>query len=164
MNERDTLRELLYGVNSHTHVLQALEGLDPHLAGAEIGGSPHTIFQILQHMIYWQDIALARMRGVDPSSPDTAAEGWTFAKGPEDESDWEGAVASLAEGLRAIESLVADDSYDLGHPIGGRGRPERTGRGEVLMVQGHNSYHLGQIVQLRVQLDAWPPPKGGDTW
>ena len=162
MTDRDTLRELLYGVNSHTHLLQALEGLDPRVVGSEVEGSPHTIFQLLQHMIYWQDIALARMRSVDLPFPETAAEGWSFPQGPEDESDWEGAVASLAEGLRAMEALIVDESYDLDRQLGARG--DRTGRGEVLMVQGHNSYHLGQIVQLRVQLRAWPPPKGGDTW
>ena len=43
-------------------------------------------------------------------------------------------------------------------------RGDRTPLGEVLMVQGHDSYHLGQIVQLREQLGSWPPPKGGDTW
>jgi uncharacterized damage-inducible protein DinB len=39
-----------------------------------------------------------------------------------------------------------------------------TVREEVLMLQGHNSYHLGQIVLLRQELGAWPPPRGGDTW
>jgi len=162
VKDRDTLRELLYGVNSHAHVLHALEGLEPRLAGAEVAGSPHTIFQLLHHMIYWQDQALARMRGDGPPFPESAAEGWSFPRAPEDESDWEAAVASLAEGLRAIEALVADESYDLDRALDEGGR--RTGRGEVLMVQGHNSYHLGQLVQLRTQLGAWPPPKGGDTW
>jgi uncharacterized damage-inducible protein DinB len=160
VNDRDTLRELLYGVNSHTHVLHALEGLNPFLVGTEIPRSPHTIHQILHHMIYWQDIALARMRGEAPPPPATAAEGWDFPARPEDASDWEAAVASLAESLRAIEALVADPRFDLDRPLPGG----RTPRGQVLMVQGHNSYHLGQIVQLRLQLGTWPPPKGGDTW
>jgi len=162
MNDRDTLRELLYGIHSHMHVLHALEGLDPRLAGGAVDGSPHTVFQLLRHMSYWQDFALARMRGGDPPTPRSSAEGWDFPAAPEDGSDWEAAIASLAEGLRSIEALVADEDYDLDRPLDRRG--ERTGRGQVLMVQGHNSYHLGQIVQLRIQLGAWPPPKGGDSW
>jgi uncharacterized damage-inducible protein DinB len=160
--ERDTLRELLYGTNCHLHTLHALEGLDPALAGSQVTGSPHTIFQILHHLVYWQDIALARMRGEDPPEPAHAAEGWDFPGSPEDESEWEAAVASLAEGLRSIEALIADPGYDLGQVLNRRG--DRTPLGEALMVQGHGSYHLGQIVQLRAQLGSWPPPKGGDTW
>ena len=40
----------------------------------------------------------------------------------------------------------------------------RTVRDNLLMVMCHNSYHLGEIVQLRRRLGAWPPPKGGDIW
>ena len=162
MNDRNFLRELLYGLGSHLHTLHALEGLDPALAGGSCPGAPHTIFQVLQHMVYWQDIALARMRGESAPQPATAAEGWTSPAVPEDASDWEATVASLAEGLRSIEALVADPEVPLD-----RTTDERRGRtllDEVLMVTGHNSYHLGQIVQLRQQLGSWPPPKGGDTW
>jgi len=161
MTDRDTLRETLYGVESHMHVLHALEGLDAKAAGAETPGSPHTIFQALHHMIYWQDISLARLRDETPEFPETAAEGWDFPKAPEDESDWEAAVASLAEGLRSIEALVADEGYDLERRFGKR---QRTRLSEVLMIAGHNSYHLGQIVLLRMQLGAWPPPKGPGVW
>ena len=134
MTDRDLLRELLYGVRSHLHILAALEGLDPRLAGARRDGSPHTIFQVLNHMIYWQDIALARMRDEAPADPDSAAEGWDFPEAPEDESDWEASVASLAEGLRSIETLVADPAYDLDRTL--ESVRERTAREEVLMVQG----------------------------
>ena len=75
MNERDTLRELLYGVRCHLHILHALEGLDPRLAGGDVEGAPHTIFQILHHMVYWQGFALHRMRGEHPPDPAHAAEG-----------------------------------------------------------------------------------------
>jgi len=162
MNDRDSLRELLYGVGSHVHILDGLDGLDPQVAGTMPGHGAHSIFQILGHMVYWQDIALARMRGERPPEPSTAAEGWLTPQAPEDESDWQAAIASLAEGLRSIEAMVADTSYDLDRALDGT--KNRTGRGEVLMVQGHNSYHLGQIVELRRQLGSWPPPKGGDSW
>jgi hypothetical protein len=31
-------------------------------------------------------------------------------------------------------------------------------------IGAHNSYHLGQVVQLRQMLGAWPPASGGLTW
>jgi len=162
VNEREALREQVYGVNSHLHLLHALEGLDPALAGARVPGAPHTIFQILHHMIYWQDITLARLRGENPERPRSSTLGWRTPLAPEDPSDWEAAVACLAEGLRALEDRLAEEAFDLGRSADvPRGTSARE---EILMLQGHNSYHLGQIVMLRHQLGSWPPPRGRDAW
>ena len=48
--------------------------------------------------------------------------------------------------------VLADPDYDLDAPLGSaeRGSEERTGRGEVLMVQGHNSYHCMCVERLQV--------------
>ncbi len=162
MNEREALREQVYGVNSHLHTLHALEGLAPRTAGERPAESPHSIFQVLHHMLYWQDISLARLRGERPERPSSARLGWRAPPAPEDSSDWEATIASLAESLRAFEALLADPRFDLdGVTEPDRGRNARQ---EILMVLLHNSYHLGQIVTLRQQLGAWPPPKGSDTW
>ena len=162
MNERQALVAQLYGINSHLHLVHSMEGLAPSQAGRRVGHRSHTIFQILHHMIYWQDITLARLQGDAPPRPGSAELGWTAPHAPEDSSDWEAAVASLAEGLRSIEGLVLDPSFDLDACVDSQ-RPI-SAREELLMIQGHNSYHLGQIVTLRRELDAWPPPRGGDTW
>jgi uncharacterized damage-inducible protein DinB len=162
MNETETLREQMYGVNAHLHTIHALEGLAPSAAGECVAAAPHTIFQILHHMVYWQDIALARLSGEHPESPPTASLGWTAVQAPEDASDWEAAVACFAEGLRTFDALLSGPNLDLDRVIDdARGS---TARDEVLMIQGHNSYHLGQIVMLRQVLGTWPPPRGGDTW
>lgn len=162
MNERQAIANQLYGINSHLHLLHALEGLSARQAGQRTGPGPHTIFQVLHHMVYWQDLTLLRLRGEHPARPPSSELGWAAPEAPEDASDWEAAVAALAEGLRALEELVLDPSFDLdGVPEKER---ETTAREELLMVQGHNSYHLGQIVQLRRALGAWPPPRGGNSW
>ena len=162
MNERQAIVNQLYGVNSHAHLLHALEGLTARQAGQRTGPGPHTIFQVLHHMVYWQDLTLARLRGEKPAYPGSAELGWATPESPEDASDWEAAVASLAEGLRALEELVLDPRFDLDAvPDPARASSARE---ELFMVMGHNSYHLGQIVQLRRGLVAWPPPRGGDTW
>lgn len=162
MNESETLREQLYGTGAHMHVMHALEGLHPSVAGERVSSAPHTAFQILQHMIYWQDITVARLRREAPERPASAELGWRSPPAPEDAGEWEGALACLAEGLRSLESMLADPSFDLDVVVD----PTRgvTAREEILMIQTHNSYHLGQIVTLRQALGAWPPPRGGGTW
>ena len=162
MSLRSALIEQVYGQNSHLHVLPSLEGLDAKEAGALPNGASHSIFQTVHHMVYWQDITLARLRGEDPQSPGSASLGWQTPREPEDASDWEAAVACLAEGLRALESFIADEHRDL-HAVVDRRRGTSSFE-EILMLQSHSSYHLGQIVMLRQQLQSWPPPKGGDTW
>lgn len=144
--------EQLYGTNSHVHLLSALEGVDARTAGRRVDGFPHSIHQILGHMIFWQDIALARIEGREYDAGEHAEDGWAFPEGPRDDIDWAASVENLAHGLRRVEAHleeVGDSEVALRN---------------VRMVQGHNSYHLGQIVTLRRILGSWPPPKGGDTW
>jgi len=162
MNERNAIREQLYGVNSHVHLLHALEGLPAEHAGRTLAGLPHSIFQNVHHMVFWQDMALARLRDEHPAFPASASESWIERTAPESENDWQAAIASLAEGLRSFEALIADDGYDLDRVVDSR--RDGTAREEIFWVQGHNSYHLGQIVLLREAFEAWPPPRGGDTW
>ena len=161
-SEIQALREQLHGQNSHLGYLQALEGLSPADAGRRPTGAPHTVFQVLQHMLYWQDITLARLSGEAPEPPKTSTLGWQSPAAPEDASDWEAAIAGFAEGLRALEEVLVRPGFDPGAIVD---RERRTSaRTELLMVQGHNSYHLGQIVVLRQLLGAWPPPRGSSAW
>lgn len=162
MNEREALLAHLYGTDSHVPLLHALEGLDAEAAGKRPHGVPHSIHQILRHMSYWQEIAIARIRGENPPRPKTAAEGWTATVEPEGEAGWEDAVEEFSSGLWELQAYLEDPDADLGAPSEAERR--RVARNEVLMVLGHNSYHLGQIVSLRQQLGLWPPPEGGSTW
>ncbi len=161
MKLRASLHRQLSGKASHVAMLDALEGLTFDRAGTRVAGVPHTIFQVLHHMIYWQDIALARLRGEDPAFPASAADGWATPPAPTDEADWAGAIAAFGAGLEGIGRHALEDE-DLDRVV--KQRTGETALDEILMIQGHNSYHLGTIVQLRHQLGAWPPPKGGETW
>ena len=53
-----------------------------------------------------------------------------------------------------MRDLVADSSSDLFTPFPhGKGR---TLLREALLVADHNAYHVGQLIQLRKILGAWP--------
>ena len=94
----EELRNELFGTGSHVHVLDALEGLDAKSAGVTWPGLSHTIYQILRHMIYWLEIASARIEGREPDPAKKAADGWRFAAEPS-EGEWAESVERLASGL-----------------------------------------------------------------
>jgi uncharacterized damage-inducible protein DinB len=145
-------RNRLYGSDSHVHLLSALEGVDIETVGRRIDGFPHSIFQIVDHMVFWQDVALARIEGRPYDAGECAADGWCHCAEPESAEEWARRVERLAEGVRALEGHLAQIGED------------DAAIREIRMVEGHNSYHLGQIVLMRRILGSWPPPKGGDTW
>jgi uncharacterized damage-inducible protein DinB len=154
------LGHALRGEGAHVEVSAALDGMDWRLAGARVPGAPHTIFQLLNHMIYWQDVFLQRMTGGYAPSPAHAAEGWPGAAAPANEAEWDGAVVRFNQALAAVQSLISVDTLDDVLPKWNH----RTRHEAMTMTAGHNSYHLGQIVLLRRILAAWPPPTGGDSW
>jgi uncharacterized damage-inducible protein DinB len=162
MSERATLKTQVYGTESHVHLLHALEGVTVEQAGTVLEGAQHSIYQLVMHMAYWQEIGLARARGMHAPSPEHAAEGWTAQAAPQSEAEWSEAVEELAAGLWELDAMLESEDVDLDRVV----EPDRkrTARDNVLMVLCHNSYHLGEIVMLRRQLGAWPPPRGGTDW
>ncbi len=122
-------------------------------------GAPHSIWEILNHLIYWQDRCLRLLEGGNPASPEHAVESWECSVAPFNQQHWQDTLKRLLVGLKVAEEEANTDlSSDLS------ARPEQS-RVEVFeSLIGHNSYHLGQIVLLRQLLGSWPPPSGGDTW
>jgi len=162
MTERECLLQLLYGKGAHALTLNSLEGLDEQSAGARPANAPHSIYQLLAHMIYWQEYELLKIAGAPPSYPTHASESWLPETAPKNLQIWHETIQRFAEGLKRYEALLADPATDLERVI--EVKKNETVRDVIVMIIAHNSHHLGQIITLRQQLGAWPPPKGGDTW
>jgi uncharacterized damage-inducible protein DinB len=156
---RQAIANGLFGEMAHVSPEAVFDGLDWTLVSEKPTGAPHSVWDILQHVLYWQDYCLKLLRGENPSAPEHASESWACTERPLDEQGWHAAVSSFLDGLSAaLEAAQLELSESL------EGRPEKS-RVEVLQsLIGHNSYHLGQVVLLRQLLGSWPPPSGGDTW
>lgn len=149
----------LFGNMAHVSPEAVFEGLDWTLAGERPAGAPHSVWDILHHLIYWQDYCLQLLHGENPSAPEHASESWPCRQSPLDESAWQAAVSRFLAGLAAAKTALQSDLTEALVA-----RPEES-RVEVLQsLIGHNSYHLGQVVVLRQLLSSWPPPSGGNTW
>jgi uncharacterized damage-inducible protein DinB len=147
----------LSGKGAHVAVAGAFVGLDWKLTGVQIEGAPHSIFQLLNHMVYWNQWVVEWLAGQKPPVPKHALGGWPGKTAPDTPAEWSEALRQLEKGLRIITHAV--EKADL---LAKRGT--KTPLEMLQTIACHNSYHLGQVVTLRQRLCAWPPPSGGLTW
>ena len=154
---RQALARTLTGKDAHVEVASVLQGLDWRLAGIRPDGAPHSIFQLVNHLVYWQEWAATWLDGKKPRPPRHASGSWPGNEGPASRREWERTTRRFERAPRALQirAREADLFSRRGHwtPL------------EMLLVIGsHTSYHVGQITSLRQALGVWPPPSGGVTW
>jgi uncharacterized damage-inducible protein DinB len=153
----EILINALKGVNAHISPEKVLEDLTIETAGKEINNSPHTIWQILKHINYWQDKFISYIK--DESTPRslTAKEGWSFLSSPANNEELEREIKNFSNGLEVMENLNEQE-------LNAKAQRYKTGYDVLQAMASHTSYHIGEIVILRRIIGSWPPPSGGDTW
>ena len=160
-NDRKFLTKMilhaLSGKGAHVAVKDAVAGLEWKLSGVQPEGVSHSIFQLLNHMIYWNQWVAKWLAGQKPAVPKHAVGSWPGKTAPDNSAEWRSALRRFDEGLR--EMTHATRESDL---LAKRGT--KTALEMLQTIALHNSYHLGQAVLLRQRLCAWPPPSGGLTW
>jgi hypothetical protein len=165
MNERELLERAidnaLTGTGAHVEMAKAFEGLDWKLAGIRPTRVEHSIFQLLHHILYWQEWAVRWLDGEDPPIPEHASESWPEESAPASPKDWERTLARLHGVLEDLERRAGDSHLFRKQISMGA---EKSHLEMLHTIAGHNSYHVGQVVLLRQLLAAWPPPSGGLTW
>ncbi len=145
------------GAGGHVPFERALEGLSGEDAARRPGGSPHSVAEVVAHMLFWQQRHLRIVDGEEPTRVEHAADGWPAVTAGE----WPGLVRRFLDGLQRYRQLASDGAA-LSRPlVPGR---DRTVGESVLSYYLHDVHHLGQVILLRRIVGAWPPPGGGDTW
>lgn len=154
--DKDLRKHLLYllrGGGAHLKFDDAIAGLPAELRGVKPAESPHTLWQLLEHMRIAQWDILEFSRNSKHVSPEWPAGYWPQSQSPRDDEEWEESVGSFRVDLKAMQKLVTDSSTDLFARI-----PHGEGQTilrEALLVADHNAYHLGQLVLTRRWLGAW---------
>ncbi len=157
-NHDQTLREqlvsLLKGGQAHVHFMDAIEGFPEAKRGAFVEGLPHTGWQLMEHarIAQWDILEFSRnAKHVSPGFPEGY---WPKTPLPPDEAAWEKSVEGFQHDLHEMIKLVKSPKTDLYAAI-----PHGDGQTilrEALLLADHNAYHLGQLVNLRRALGAWP--------
>jgi uncharacterized damage-inducible protein DinB len=145
------------GEGAHVEVRHVFAGLDWKLAGRRPEGAPHSVYQLLNHVVYWHEWVLRWLDGKRPAVPRHASGSWPGSAAPRDRAAWEAVVRRLGRALDGLERRA--HAADL---LAKRG--EKTGLEMLQTIGSHASWHAGQAALVRQMLGAWPPPAGPLTW
>jgi len=151
---REHLEYLLKGGGAHVHLADAIDAFPPSKRGVYAKGLPHTGWQLLEHLRIAQWDILGFSRDAKHVSPDFPGGYWPKTPLPPNDAAWEKSWKAFQSDLNEMIALVKNPRTDLYAKI-----PHGDGQTvlrEALLLADHNAYHLGQIVDLRRALGAWP--------
>ncbi|MBS1947752.1 MAG: DinB family protein [Bacteroidetes bacterium] len=126
---------------------QALGGLSAEQAMWRQDTSLHSIGQLVNHLIFWDNEELAKFKGEKPVAFNGNNDE-TFASF--DKDSWAATVKKLDEVLTEWEKAIARaDEKKL-----------QSWYAVIANISTHNAYHIGQILYIRKLQKSWNPDKG----
>lgn len=130
----------------HVPLIDAVRGLQAAQAAWKPAPERHSIWQIVEHLIFWKEYMLSRLRGA-PRGPSGWAKGLDWKDVWETtDSAWEDTLRRLVEVQKALKAELgrrSDDDLDV--PLPGSSFPLFT----IQTMAVHDAYHCGQICYLR---------------
>ena len=148
---RKHLVNLLTKGEAHVEIASTLKDFPPKLRGRKPKGSPHTPWQLLEHLRLGQWDILRFSVDAKHVSPKWPEGYWPKTDTPSSDKAWKESVQKFLADLDAMCDLVRDKKRDLFAPI-----PHGDGQTllrEALLAADHNAYHLGQLVLVRKTLE-----------
>jgi len=151
MESKDPLRQqlihMLTKAEAHVDIGSALKDFPVALRASKPAGSPHTPWQLLEHLRIAQSDIVQFTLNPKHRSPKFPDGYWPKTDVPTDDRAWDKSVARILEDLDDMVAMVANPKVDLMKSIPhGKGQ---TYLREALLLANHNSYHVGQMVMIR---------------
>ncbi len=170
MNELvlNELMKALTADSAHASPAFILEGLTDTIAHTSVPNAPHTIYQELFHITFWQQISIDWARGLETPYPQKPEYGFS----PPVEKETTEPIKNLIHRFHAANQIAASlaaSSESLTKIIRcpsppGHATREMSVIEQLISLASHNAYHFGRIVLLRQLQNSWPPPSGGFSW
>lgn len=146
------MTEALRGMYAHTNPGKVTAGLSPDEARKKPTEDIRSCWEILHHMVYWQDITLDVLRGKDVDMNEVTKHTWPERSELEDDEKWLKLIERYRDGLVEVRDILYSRELEEIVKIF-----DVTIAQAVLVNAQHNSYHLGQLVDTRRALGLWPP-------
>lgn len=159
------LEQILSGDGYAASPSHILEGLSQEIVHQLPQNAPHSIYEELWHITFWQQITLDWIGGVETPFPASPRDGFPTVVDAENWEDLRGRF--FADNAKAVAASGDDQRLELSVRCPSRpANPVRvmTVREQLENLAAHNAYHFGRIVLLRQLLGVWPPASGGFTW
>jgi hypothetical protein len=151
---RQHLLYLLQGGGAHVKFDDVIAGIPPKVRGQKPADLPHSLWMLLEHMRIAQWDILEFSRNPKHVSPKWPEGHWPRTEAPPSPAAWNASIKKFRQDLKATQNLVNNPKTDLFARIAwGDGQ---TILREALLVADHNAYHLGQMLDARRLLGAWP--------
>lgn len=136
----------------------AISNLTAEDAAKKDSSGNHSVWGIVNHLIFWNGRWLTRLNGSEPDKMGFE-NSETFPDGPPDDGSWENTLTKVNKIFTDIEDRINE------MPEEELGKEAFPGYGaswyEMLThMTIHNAYHIGQIVHLRKQFGNWNAEKG----
>jgi uncharacterized damage-inducible protein DinB len=138
---------------------QALHGVSAAEAAWSSSGISNSIWQIVNHLIFWNEDVIHRLKGTEnPQKAEHNEETFGNPGDPEDEIGWAQTVQRLNEVMNKLKTVISVlDDEKLKAPYADNSYSMKRLLSNIMM---HDTYHLGQIVLLRKLQSSW----GGVDW
>jgi len=151
---REHVIYLLEGGGAHAKFEEVVAGIPPKLLGQKPAGLPHSLWMLLEHLRIAQWDILEFSRNAKHVSPGWPEGYWPKTDALPSPAAWNTSAKKFRRDLKAMQDLVKHSKTDLFARIPwGDGQ---TILREALLVADHNAYHLGQMLDARRLLGAWP--------
>ncbi len=150
---RHELSAFLRGEQAHASLDAAIKDMPVSLLDKKPAGSPHNAWQVLEHIRMALHDLLEFCTNPKYQALQWPQEYWPKEASPKSAQDWDQCVAEIHKDLKALDKLIQDPGTDLTAKIPW-GENQNILR-EILLAGDHTSYHVGQLILLRKQLDAW---------
>jgi len=158
MSKDEALRSHLINAlrksEAHAGFDKAVKGIPEDKMGIRPKGSPHSAWELLEHIRMAQRDILEFSQSADYVPRKWPDDYWPKSPAPSSAAVWTRSVRSVLKDCEAFIALLEDPKRDLFKPLPwGDGQ---TLLRETLLIVDHNAYHVGEIVLVRQLLGIWP--------
>jgi hypothetical protein len=134
----------------------ATDGLTAAQAATAPAPGFNSVWAVVNHVRYWEEVVVRHMRGL-PVSPDLLGapdpSGWPPAGEPTDETAWQAARARALAVNSELAALVAPlNDQEVGQIFAPWGVPLHRA---IQSLIAHNSYHTCEVISIRHMQGLW---------